>query len=59
MIDLKPWGELNCEEIKDADVAVMGVPFDGAVSCGKGSVLAPEKNQKSLKVSSCNDRRRF
>ncbi|HYE69317.1 MAG TPA: agmatinase [Anaerovoracaceae bacterium] len=43
MIDLKPWGELNCEEIKDADVNVMGVPFDGAVSCGKGSALAPEK----------------
>ena len=43
MIDLKPWGELNCENINDADVTVMGVPFDGAVSCGKGSALAPEK----------------
>lgn len=43
MVDLKPWGELNCEEIKDADVNVMGVPFDGAVSCGKGSASAPEK----------------
>lgn len=43
MIDLKPWGELNCEEIGRADVCVMGVPFDSAVSCGKGSSLAPEK----------------
>lgn len=43
MIDLKPWGELNCEDMKNADVCVMGVPFDGAVSCGKGSSLAPEK----------------
>jgi agmatinase len=43
MIDLKPWGELNCQEIESADVNVMGVPFDGAVSCGKGSALAPEK----------------
>jgi agmatinase len=43
MIDLKPWGELNWPEIKGADVNVMGVPFDGAVSCGKGSSLAPEK----------------
>ncbi len=43
MIDLKPWGELNCPELKDADVCVMGIPFDGAVSCGKGSALAPEK----------------
>lgn len=43
MVDLSPWGELNCLELKAATVAVMGVPFDGAVSCGKGSALAPEK----------------
>lgn len=43
MVDLNPWGELYCREIEDADIAVMGVPFDGAVSCGKGSSLAPEK----------------
>lgn len=43
MIDLQPWGELNCSIQKEADVFVMGVPFDGAVSCGKGSALAPEK----------------
>lgn len=43
MVDLTPWGELNCGKIEDADVVVMGVPFDGAVSCGKGSALAPEK----------------
>lgn len=43
MVDLNPWGELYCQEIEGADVVVMGVPFDGAVSCGKGSSLAPEK----------------
>ncbi|HVI39032.1 MAG TPA: agmatinase [Anaerovoracaceae bacterium] len=43
MIDLKPWGELNTSEAEDAKVCVMGVPFDGAVSCGKGTALAPEK----------------
>jgi agmatinase len=43
MIDLKPWGELNCDEINNSDVNVMGIPFDGAVSCGKGSSMAPEK----------------
>ena len=43
MVDLKPWGELNCDSLDKADVLVMGVPFDGAVSCGKGSALAPEK----------------
>lgn len=43
MIDLKPWGELNSPQKESADVCVMGVPFDSAVSCGKGSSLAPEK----------------
>lgn len=43
MIDSKPWGELNCGELNDADVCIMGVPFDGAVSCGKGASVAPEK----------------
>jgi agmatinase len=43
MIDLKPWGDLNTPDVKDAGVCIMGVPFDGAVSCGKGAALAPEK----------------
>ncbi len=43
MVDLRPWGELACQDINEAHVCVMGVPFDGAVSCGKGSALAPEK----------------
>lgn len=43
MIDLKPWGELNTSEQEEAKVCIMGVPFDGAVSCGKGTALAPEK----------------
>jgi agmatinase len=42
MIDLKPWGEINTQVCEGADVCVMGVPFDGAVSCGKGTALAPE-----------------
>lgn len=43
MIDAKPWGDLNTETIQEASACVMGVPFDGAVSCGKGAALAPEK----------------
>lgn len=43
MIDLKPWGDLNTQEPDEAGACIMGVPFDGAVSCGKGSALAPEK----------------
>lgn len=42
MIDLKPWGEINCPEKENADVCIMGIPFDSAVSCGKGAALAPE-----------------
>jgi len=46
MIDLKPWGEINWDGIEEADVCVMGIPFDGAVSCGKGTALAPEMLRK-------------
>lgn len=43
MIDLKPWGDLNTANEDEAGVCIMGIPFDGAVSCGKGAALAPEK----------------
>lgn len=43
MIDLTPWGDLNTASPEDAKVCIMGIPFDGAVSCGKGAALAPEK----------------
>lgn len=43
MIDLKPWGEMNTENLAEAKVCMLGVPFDGAVSCGKGAALAPER----------------
>lgn len=43
MIDLKPWGGMNTSKAEEAKVCIMGVPFDGAVSCGKGTALAPEK----------------
>ena len=42
MVELKPWGELFAHKIEEAHICVMGVPFDGAVSCGKGAALAPE-----------------
>lgn len=42
MIDLKPWGEINYPDIGEADVCIMSIPFDSAVSCGKGAALAPE-----------------
>lgn len=42
MIDVKPWGEINTANFSESDVCIMGVPFDGAVSCGKGASAAPE-----------------
>lgn len=42
MIDLRPWGEINTPNRHEANLCVMGIPFDSAVSCGKGSALAPE-----------------
>lgn len=42
MIDQKPWGDIHLPHPASADVCIMGIPFDGAVSCGKGSAHAPE-----------------
>lgn len=43
MVDLNPWRSLHVKNIEDANICVMGIPFDGAVSCGKGSSMAPER----------------
>ncbi|WP_051273389.1 agmatinase [Desulfotruncus alcoholivorax] len=43
MINAQPWGKLLTENTDEAGVYVLGVPFDLAVSCGKGAALAPEK----------------
>jgi len=42
MIELNPWAELHSHKIEDAKICIMGIPFDGGVSCGKGAALAPE-----------------
>lgn len=47
MIELTPWGEVYTSDLQEADVCVMGIPFDSAVSCGKGAALAPE-NMRNL-----------
>ena len=35
------WRELTTDNIKEADVIICGIPFDGATSCGKGAAMAP------------------
>ncbi len=54
MIDLNPWGELYTDKIEEGTICVMGVPFDGAVSCGKGTALAPERIRQLSRYLPCN-----
>lgn len=42
MFKLNYWPEFSTENIKEADICLMGIPFDGATSCGKGASFAPE-----------------
>ena len=42
MVELNPWAELYSHKLEDANICIMGIPFDGGVSCGKGAALAPE-----------------
>lgn len=43
MMNSTPWSEINIDNKKDADICILGVPFDGAASVGKGAALAPDK----------------
>ncbi len=43
MLSFEPWRDLGAKSADEANVLVMGVPFDGATSCGKGAAFAPEK----------------
>ena len=53
MIDLKHGGEINTQYAKGLTCAY-GVPFDGAVSCGKGTALARD-DQKPLPLPTPNN----
>ncbi len=37
------WGGLCVDSIETADLIVMGIPFDGAVSAGRGAAAAPDR----------------
>lgn len=50
MMDLRPWSEINTNRKEEADVCILGVPFDGAASVGKGAALAPEKIRECSRV---------
>lgn len=37
------WGGLCADSLEEADLVVMGIPFDGAVSAGRGAAAAPDR----------------
>ena len=37
------WGGLCTDSFEEADLVVMGIPFDGAVSAGRGAAAAPDR----------------
>jgi len=43
MKDRLPWGGLSADSLEEADLVVMGIPFDGAVSAGRGAAAAPDR----------------
>jgi agmatinase len=45
-----PWGDLSACSIEEADVIIMGVPFDGAVSAGRGAAAAPDCLRELSKI---------
>ena len=45
-----PWGENAVTDIADADVLIMGIPFDGAVSNAKGAADAPDKLRELSRI---------
>lgn len=44
------WREIATNKIEDADLCVLGIPFDGAASVGKGAAHAPDAVRECTKV---------
>ncbi len=45
-----PWGELSVSSIDEADVIIIGIPFDGAVSAARGAATAPDRLRELSKI---------
>lgn len=41
-MSFETWREIRTDNISEADVCIMGIPFDGAASVGKGAAQAPK-----------------
>ena len=45
-----PWGDVYEKELIAADVLLMGIPFDGAVSNAKGAAEAPDRMRELSRI---------
>lgn len=45
-----PWGELYTDEFEDADIVILGIPFDSAVSNRKGTAEAPDRIRELSRI---------
>jgi len=45
-----PWGELYTDKFPAADIMILGIPFDGAVSNKKGASEAPDKIRELSRI---------
>ncbi|MCC5911390.1 MAG: agmatinase [Clostridiaceae bacterium] len=45
-----PWGELYTNDIETSNIAILGIPFDGAVSNAKGAAEAPDKIRELSRI---------
>lgn len=44
------WHKISTERIEEADICMMGIPFDGAASVGKGAAQGPQKLRECSSV---------
>lgn len=44
------WREISTDNCEEADLCILGIPFDGAASVGKGAALAPDAVRACTKV---------
>ena len=47
-----PWQDISCKNRADADAFILGVPFDGGASNGKGAFAAPDKIRELSRIVS-------
>jgi len=45
-----PWEGLTAGSVDEADVVIMGIPFDGAVSASRGAAMAPDRLRELSRI---------